>query len=345
MKTSKIRKEARLVSRYIRTWLSEYALLVRNLSPRTVTGYKVAMRLYMTFLQERKVDASTLCMDNFKRSYVEDWIKWLREERKCEPCTCNLRLSAIKAFLKYVASKEPDCLTISQEVSLMHKLRTHKTKVNGISKKAMKIFLKIPDTSTRTGRRDIALLVLMYGTAARIDEILSLTVGQLNLQSEKPYVTFLGKGQKTRTIFLLLKVVAHLGAYMKEYHPILDGRSFLFYSRNGNQRSKLTQQAIDKRIKKYAAMGKEICPEIPLNLHAHQLRHTKATHWLEDGMNIVQISYLLGHANVQTTMRYLDVTMEQESKALATLEDENEKNLPKKWKGKENSLLALCGIE
>ncbi len=344
MKTSKIGKEAVLITRHINNWLNEYAPLTRNLSQHTVTGYKVTMILYLTYLEKIKVTPSTMKFTHFDRNHIEEWIKWLLKERGCKPYTCNLRLSAIKAFLKYVATKEPAYLILSQEASLIPKLKTQKVKVNGISKEAMKIFMQMPNTSTKSGRRDMALLVLMYGTAARIDEILSLTVGQLNLQSEKPYVTFLGKGQKTRTIFLLPKVVAHLRAYIKEYHPILDGRRLLFYSRNGNQNSKLTQPAINKRIKLYAAMGNEICPEIPLNLHAHQIRHTKATHWLEDGMNIVQISYLLGHANVQTTMRYLDVTMEQEDNALATLEDEKEKNLPKKWKGKENSLRALCGL-
>ena len=58
---------------------------------------------------------------------------------------------------------------------------------------------------------------------------------------------------------------------------------------------------------------------------AAHLRHAKASHWLEDGMNIVQISSLLGHEQLQTTMVYLDITMEQELKALATLEDENDK--------------------
>ena len=59
-----------------------------------------------------------------------------------------------------------------------------------------------------------------------------------------------------------------------------------------------------------------------MNLHAHQFRHAKASHWLEDGMNIVQISFLLGHSSIKTTMVYLDVTTEAELKAMATLDDE-----------------------
>ena len=88
-----------------------------------------------------------------------------------------------------------------------------------------------------------------------------------------------------------------------------------------------------------------ICNEVPSGLHAHQIRHAKASHWLEDGMNIVQISFLLGHANLHTTMVYLDITTEQESKALATLEDEGQQNITKKWKVQSNSLAAFLGVK
>ena len=80
-----------------------------------------------------------------------------------------------------------------------------------------------------------------------------------------------------------------------------------------------------------------------MNLHAHQLRHAKASHWLEDGMNIVQISFLLGHEQLETTMVYMDITTDHERAALATLEDENDKNAVKKWKSDNGSLANFCG--
>ena len=83
---------------------------------------------------------------------------------------------------------------------------------------------------------------------------------------------------------------------------------------------------------------------MPLGLHAHQLRHAKASHWLEDGMNIIQISFLLGHEQLQTTMIYLDITTEDEALALATLEDEKGKKVSPKWKKADGSLVAFYGI-
>lgn len=105
--------------------------------------------------------------------------------------------------------------------------------------------------------------------------------------------------------------------------------SFVFYSRMKGYRNKMTQTAVAKQLRKYAAVAHEESSEVPLDLHAHQIRHAKASHWLEDGMNIVQISFLLGHADVKTTMVYLDITTEQEEKALATLENEKDREMPK----------------
>lgn len=74
----------------------------------------------------------------------------------------------------------------------------------------MKALLNAPDTNTSTGRRDLVFLILMYGTAARIDEVLSMKIQHLHLHASKPYATIIGKGNKVRTLYLLPKVVAHL---------------------------------------------------------------------------------------------------------------------------------------
>ena len=85
-----------------------------------------------------------------------------------------------------------------------------KTKVKGMSKNAVKALMSVPDVTNKTGRRDLALIILLYATACRIDEVLSLKNKQLYLDAEKPYITIIGKGTKIRTIGLLPKAVAHL---------------------------------------------------------------------------------------------------------------------------------------
>jgi site-specific recombinase XerD len=339
-------KEACMFARYIHDWLHGYATSLKANSPHTVKNYSNALSLFIHFLAStKKIDGSNFSFKLLTHAYVEEWILWLKNTRKCSSETCNNRLASIRAFLKYLATREISFIYLAQEAALIPRQKSIKKKVYGMSKKAVKTLMSVPDTNTCTGRRDITLLVFMYNTAARIDEALSLKMNQLHLNAAKPHVTITGKGNKIRTLYLLPKAVAHINQYLSDFHPIIPNPdSYVFYSRNKGYHSKMSQTALSKQLRKYAAIAHEVCPEVPLGLHAHQIRHAKASHWLEDGMNIVQISFLLGHSNIQTTMIYLDITTEQEERALATLEDENEKKISKKWKKSMNTLASLCGL-
>ena len=88
----------------------------------------------------------------------------------------------------------------------------------------------------------------------------------------------------------------------------------------------------------------EKCNQVPANVHAHQFRHAKASHSLKDGINVVQVSFLLGHQYLETTMKYLDITTEAKISALATLETESERSTPKKWKTNANTLHDFLGL-
>lgn len=337
--------EAVMIARHVNAFLNQYAASHDTRSENTLKSYGISMSLYLGFLEtEKKVTPGRLCGDCFSVQCIEDWLAWLKAVRGCSPETCNVRLGSLRAFLKYLGKRDASLLHLANAASQIDRRKTFRKKVCGISKPAMAALLRMPDLSARTGRRDMALLVLMYGTAARIDEVLSLKVGSLQLDAIKPCANIIGKGGKIRTLYLLPRAVEHVRAYMREFHgDTPDFDAYLFYSRCGG--GKMTQPAIDKRIKAYAAIAHNSCPDVPLTLHAHQIRHAKASHWLEDGMNIVQISFLLGHEQLDTTMKYLDITSEQEAKALATLEDESSKSMSKKWKTPDGSLTAFCGAK
>lgn len=339
-------EESRRIARHINGWLNEYAPSLKSSSTHTIKSYAQALSLYIGFLEiEKKIEPSSLCVGCFCYAYIEEWLAWLVKKRRSSPETCNNRLAALRAFLKYLGSRDVSILFLSQDASQIPRRKTFRKKINGMSKKAMQVLLSEPDIFTRTGRRDLVLLIVMYNTAARIDEILSMKIKHLQLETEKPTVTVIGKGRKIRTLYLLPKAVTHLKKYLLDFHEEKPNpESYVFYSRNVGVTGKMSQTAINKQLRKYAASARSTCDEVPINLHAHQIRHAKASHWLEDGMNIVQISFLLGHSNIQTTMGYLDITTEQEAKALATLEDEDKKDIPKKWKSDINSLAAFCGI-
>ena len=343
----KATEEAVMIARHMNAFLYEYVPSQKSRSSHTLRSYNYALALYVGFLETGKgIHAGNLHRECFSRGYIEEWLAWLMEKRGCSPETCNNRLASLRAFLKYMEIREISFLYISQDASRIPRRRETHKKVKGMSKKAVQALLSAPDLSTKAGRRDLALMVIMYGTAARMDEILSMKIGHLHLDTEKPNVSIIGKGGKIRTLYLLPKVVAHLRKYLKEFHgDRFKSESYVFYSRNTGPAGKMSQTAVNKQLKKHAQTAHSLCNEVPVKLHAHQIRHAKASHWLEDGMNIVQISFLLGHEQLQTSMVYLDITTEQGARALATLEDENDNRVSKKWKNDKGSLAAFCCVK
>lgn len=342
----KASSEAAGLSRSIASFLDSYAPAWKTASSNTLKSYRYALLLYISFLEEEEhVTSSSFCRGDFERPVIERWLIWLKDMRGCSPETCNNRLGSLRAFLNYLGSRKPEYLYLFHESTMIPLMKVQKKKICGLTKTAVKALLDCPDTKTRTGKRDLVLMVVLYGTAARIDELLSMKNGQLHLGGDRPYATIIGKGNKIRTLYLLPKAVAHIKKYLTEFHGEKpDPEAYLFYSRNTGLYGKLTQPAVAKMLKKYAGKAHQSCPDVPLDLHAHQFRHAKSSHWLEDGMNVVQISFLLGHENLQTTMKYLDVTLEDEAKALATLEDEKDKQVSPKWKNPDGSLKSFCGF-
>ena len=325
--------ESVTLARHINDFLNEYVPSQKSRSEHTLKAYSDTLCLYIGFLEtEKGIRSENLSGECFSVVNIEKWLVWLMEVRSCSPDTCNNRLASLRAFLKYLGSRNIQYLHLSQAASQIPRRKVYAKKVIGMSKKAVQALLATPSPSTKAGRRDIALMVVMYSTAARIDEVLSMKIEHLHLDAKKPYITVIGKRSKIRTLYLLPKAVAHLKAYIKDAHgDSQESSSYVFYSRNAGPTGKMSQKAVNKQLKKHAKTAHAQCTEVPEDIHAHQLRHAKASHWLEDGMNIVQISFLLGHAQLQTTMVYLDITTEQEMAALATLEDENERSAPKKW--------------
>ncbi len=343
----KATNESVIIARHINTFLNVYVPSQKSHSSHTLKSYQYALSLYIGFLErEKAISPENLVGECFSRTVIEQWLQWLMEQRSCSPETCNNRLASLRAFLKYLGGKEISFLHLYEDATRIPRKKVMRKKVTGMSKKAVRLLLEMPDLSTKAGRRDLSLMIIIYSTAVRMDEVLSLKIKHLNLDAEKPSLTIIGKGSKIRTLYLLPKAVAHLKKYLKEFHGETPNQdAYVFYSRNTGFYGKMSQTAVNKLLKKHARAAHEISDEVPLDIHAHQLRHAKASHWLADGMNIVQISFLLGHEQLQTTMVYLDVTLEQELKALATLEDETDKRVSRKWKNFKNGLPEFCGVQ
>ncbi len=334
MSRKNIDENIKEIARYTYDWINSYVPNLRTNSVHTVRAYTTAVNLYISFLESKGIKANGFTTECFSANFITDWLLWLRTHRNCSGRTCNNRMAAIKCLLRYIGMRNKAYRFLYIDASnSVKRLKESKGQVHGMSKEAVKTLLATPDPTTKIGLRDITIMSFEYGTATRIDEVLSIKIRQLHLNGEKPYVTVIGKGSKIRSLYLMSGLVETLRKYVTVFHGENPGpEDYLFYSSWHGLKAKLSQEAIRKRLKHYAAKAHKINPDVPTDLHSHQWRHAKACHWLEDGINIVEISKLLGHESLETTMIYQEITRGKQISALATLDDEISKGTPKKWK-------------
>ena len=242
-------------------------------------------------------------MKSISRASVVEFLDWLQSERKCCDSTRNLRLAALHSFFKYVQYQNPDNLYEYQDIMSIKAKKARKKSLNYLTIEGITLLLEQPDITTKKGRRDLALLSLMYDTGARVQEMIDLTSSAILL--DKPYtIQITGKGNKTRIIPLLEKQVKFLQNYLTEFGLLkLQARLYpLFFN---SRYEKLTRAGVTHILLKYADKARIANPKlIPEKLSCHTLRCSKAMHLLQAGVNLVYIRDILGHASVITTEIY-----------------------------------------
>ncbi|WP_163215645.1 tyrosine-type recombinase/integrase [Bacteroides sp. 519] len=341
--------QARDLAQYTYEWINIHVPTLKTSSCHTERAYRLSLRLFTLFLETVKhVDIFSLTTACYSVETLNEWRMWLKNERNASNSTCNNRMSVIKSLLEYIGGKNMAYSYLYlRAAEHLRPLKEPQKKIKGMTRDAVQAIFAVPDTNTRIGLRDLTLMMLSYGVAARIDEILSLTIRNVHLDAKDPFVLLLGKGNKIRSIYLESGLVEWLRRYIEVFHGKNPSKgNFLFYSPCHGNKNKLTQPAISKRLKLYAEKAHQHCEEVPLNLHSHLWRHSMACHWREDNINIVEIKELMGHSRLESTMIYQDVTEEQKKAAIETLEDTVTKSLERKWKMPENKgLAAMFGLD
>ena len=210
---------------------------IRKSSANTVKAYRDSLNKYIDYLEsEKKLRRADISFEDFSKENINDFLDWMLNTKKYAEKTCNLRITAINALLEYAANENSDAfMAIYLEARTVKALRVHPGTIEYFEGYQMKALLAAPDINTKTGRRNQMMLILYYDTAARISELLELTMGQLHLDAEVPYITILGKGRKYRNIPLMEKTIQHLRRYIKEFHVGCNAETPLFYARtHGN---------------------------------------------------------------------------------------------------------------
>lgn len=301
-------------SKLLTTYLTEYLPSIQNVSKNTISSYCDAFRLFLKYYRDfLGFSIEKLTINDVSCDSIHEFLNWLEVERNCSISTRNQRLAALHAFFRYVQAESPHNLLLCQKILDIPYKKKSKPVVKYLASADIKLILEQPNIHTPEGRRDLVLLSLLYDTGARVQELVDLSVRDIRLDHPaKVHLT--GKGRKSRWVPILKASEILLNNYLNEQklssHDKLDFP--LFRNRQGNR---LTRAGISYILNKYTKK----LPQFPEGITPHILRHSKAMHLLEAGVNLIYIRDILGHVDVSTTEIYARASNEMKREALNKL--------------------------
>lgn len=300
----------------LKDFFETYLPKERGVSNHTIRSYSATFQsLYAFFKDNKGIRANKLFVKDLSRRSINDYLNWLEMEKGNKVPTRNSRLASVKAFCHYAQYKDFKNLARWQDILSIKSKKADMPYMSFLTQEGMKTLLSEVPTDTIQGRRHLAILAFLYDTGARANELISFSAHNLNLT--KPYHVILsGKGRKKRIVPIHEKLVLILKTYMKDTNIELNNISKqpLFVNAHGR---KLTSAGLTHIIMMYADKVRENFPALmPERLSPHSFRHSKATHLLQAGMNIIYVRDFLGHSSVKTTETYVRMDSEQKRKAL-----------------------------
>lgn len=302
------------VANYMNPFFNNYLAVQRGLSHNTILAYRDALKLFLCFAADsRKKSVEKLILEELDENMLLAFLSHLEKNRAVTARTRNARLSAIRTFFKFVARETPDLLEQCRKIRTIPKKREEYKMVEYLDSNEIKTLLNSIDLNAPNGLRDKALLMLLFNTGARAQELVDLRIQDLRLDASGQ-VRLIGKGKKQRSCPLWPDTVDTINLYLQHRKPNNPNEPFLFLNANGKQ---LTRFGIRYIIKKHAAVASRLAPTIAdKNVNPHTFRHSTAMHLIQAGNDIHMVSMWLGHADINTTHIYLEIDLEMKRKML-----------------------------
>lgn len=266
----------------------------RNLSPRTIESYARDLRQFSVWLDDQHIELGAI-----ERSSLRNYLG-SRRDAGLSPRSAARALSALRSFFRFLLQTE--VLTTDPTANLKSP-SLWRTVPHALTTEEIDALLAAPDTSTTLGLRDRAMFETLYATGLRVSELVGLTLDRVRL--DPGFVRVLGKGRKERLVPLGASAVARLDDYFGRSRPELNRnhRSEVFLNHRGG---KLTRQGFWKILRGQAVAAGMTSPISP-----HIVRHSFATHLVENGADLRAVQMMLGHTSLTTTEIYTHVARER----------------------------------
>lgn len=305
----------------VQQFFTEYLVMQRAVSPRTVASYRDALMLFLDFAHKRLGKAPTsLRLADIEPDLILAFLDHLEQQRHNAVRSRNLRLTALRAFLRFAPRRDVSSFHVIERALGVPMKRFERPMLDFLSRDEMLAVMGEPG-STWTSERDHLLLAMLYNTGARVSEIMGVRVADVVLDGA-PCVHLRGKGRKQRSIPLWKTTVQEIRAWLR-CNPTLSADTALLPNRDGRAmtRSNVTQRlniAVARAAKVHSALAKR-------SISPHTIRHTTAMHLLQSGVAFNVIALWLGHESMSTTHRYVEADLAMKDKALAKLQEPDTK--------------------
>lgn len=291
-------------------FLNTYLVSEKGLKENTRRSYKYAFQLLFRYLSEEKgVSPDCVTFNLLDTETITGFLNWLETGRNCSAVTRNQRLAVILSFSEYAQHHSSDAATVFRRSVLNVPFKKAKTESRTyFTKDELKILFSLPDINTSIGRRDRTILMFMYASGARAQEVCDLLVRDITFSDNKVYIILHGKGDKARKISIAATPMNELKDHLIRTGRIKQPSKHVFSSQTHEQ---MTISCIEEIYAKYLTAAKELHPDKFLQHYSpHSMRHTTATHMIQAAVPLIVIKNFLGHSSVQTTEIYAEVTQE-----------------------------------
>ena len=312
-------------------------------SANTISTYQDGLTVFRRYVTDtQKVSIRKLKFSDCSHNFLLDYMAFLKSTG-CAESTCNNRLAAIQAYLWYVADGDVSMQSIALGASKVPFLREPKKTKEIINEDDFFALLSAPPNNTRFGIRDQTLMILLYDSAIRVNELLELQISSLHFEASIPYIRVHGKGDKERIVAITDRTVAHLKKYLVLFHEENDLERPLFYTIIKGVLAPMSTGNVERIINKYAEQVRLNHPALPKKVHPHMFRRTRATNLYQNGVELELVSRILGHSSTQTTRIYATPSIEMMKEAMGASVNGIPEEQPILLQDEEE-LARLCGL-
>lgn len=296
-------------------FLVDHLQVAKGLRPSSIASYRDGIRIFLRFIAaDAGVSITVLPLRALTTERVISFLRSLEDSRHNHIRTRNQRLAMLRTFFGYIGGRVPELLAVAEQVTRISAKRVAPPETHYLDRTEIEnLFAGLPSEGDAAGR-DRALLLFLYNTGARVQEVADLRVGHLALDCQ-PWVRLHGKGDKWRTCPLWKETADHLRLLIKRQKGAASPENAVFCSPGGKA---LTRFGLYKIVRRHASRldaapgcrGRRVTP--------HVFRHTAAVHLLEAGVEVNVIRGWLGHVSIGTTNRYAEISLRTKTAALDT---------------------------